>query len=379
MNSLNGLIPILYSALQTVSREMVGLIPAVMRDMTADAAAKGQTITVPITPPSDTQDIVPGTPPGNTGTDFDHIDLTISKMKMAKPIVWTGDEQISVGGQLNGMLINQYAQAMRSLVNEIEADLAIEGVGGALSVGNVLGTAGTTPFSSSLSELAQIIRVLNEHGAPVDSRQFVASTAAAAALRSLTNLTHVSNNGNEDMLRRGVFNELLGFMARESAGYKLFSPGTTSTKYLLNGIGKKGATELVIDTGVGAINKGAIITIAGDTTQYVVAEALASGGTKLKIAKGLIKDIADNAAITLGAAYQPSLGFTSDALLLATRLPSMPQGGDDARDVTVISDPVSGLAFQAALYGAYRQNRVEIGLAWGTRSINPAHSVVLLG
>jgi hypothetical protein len=378
MNSLNGLIPILYAALQTVSREMVGLIPAVMRDMTADAAAKGQTISVPITPPSDTQDIVPGTPPANNGTEFDHIDLAISKMKMAKPVVWTGDEQISVGGQLNGMLINQYAQAMRSLVNEIEADLAIEGVGGALSVGNVLGTAGTTPFASNLGELAQIIRVLNESGAPVDGRQFVSSTAAAAALRSLTNLTHVNNNGNEDMLRRGVFNELLGFLVRESAGYKVFNPGA-GAGYLLNGAATKGNTELPIDTGTGAINKGAIITIAGDSTQYVVAENVASGGTMVKIAKGLVQDAADDAAITLGAAYQPSLGFTRDAILLATRLPSMPQGGDVARDVTVLSDPVSGLAFQAALYGSYRQNRVEIGLAWGTRSINPKHSVVLLG
>jgi hypothetical protein len=296
---------------------------------------------------------------------------------MAKPIVWTGDEQISVGGQLNGMLVNQYAQAMRSLVNEIEADVAIEGVGGALSVGNVLGIAGTTPFAGNLGELAQIIRVLNESGAPVDGRQFVASTAAAA-LRSLTNLTHVNNNGNEDMLRRGVFNELLGFLVRESAGYKIFNPGA-GAGYLLNGAAMKGNTELSIDTGTGAINKGAIITIDGDSTQYVVAENVASGGTTVKIAKGLVKDANDNAAITLGAAYQPSLGFTRDAILLATRLPSMPQGGDDARDVTVISDPVSGLAFQAALYGAYRQNRVEIGLAWGTRSINPKHSVVLLG
>jgi hypothetical protein len=57
----------------------------------------------------------------------------------------------------------------------------------------------------------------------------------------------------------------------------------------------------------------------------------------------------------------------------------MPAGGDQAQDVTVITDPVSGLSFQVAMYGGYRQNRVEIGISFGVKSINAEHSVALIG
>ncbi len=59
-NTLTGLILTIYTALDIVSREQVGFIPAVAKNAKADAAAKDQTVTAPVAPEAKTEDIVPG-------------------------------------------------------------------------------------------------------------------------------------------------------------------------------------------------------------------------------------------------------------------------------------------------------------------------------
>jgi len=71
--------------------------------------------------------------------------------------------------------------------------------------------------------------------------------------------------------------------------------------------------------------------------------------------------------------------FSKSAIALVTRAPAMPEGGDDADDVMTITDPVSGLAFQVAVYKQYRQVRYELGLAWGVKMVAPRHSMLLIG
>jgi hypothetical protein len=377
-NILTLLVPVLYTAIDVVSREITGFIPAVSRNLTANSAAVGQIVTVPVTRKRGTVEIVPGTPPSGSGNDFTNEQVVITKSKTADPIVWTGEEQLSVGDQLNPMMVDQYAQAMRAVVNEIEADIALEAVMGAIGAGNVYGTAGTTPFNGSITDMAQVAKVLDDIGAPQSGRQFVGNTAVIAAMRSLTNLVNANQAGTDETLRRGIIGDVFDISVRASGGFRLISPGA-GAGYLINGGADIGATELTVDTGSGAINKGAIITIAGDTNKYIVTENVSSGGTVIKIAGGLKQAAADNAAITLEAAYLPSVAFSRDAIVLAARAPAMPVTGDEAQAVTIITDPVSGLSLQAAVYKGYRQTRVEIGAAWGVKSVVARHSCALLG
>jgi hypothetical protein len=375
-NELNGLVPVLLNALQKISRELVGMIPSCLVNMTAEQAADGQKVRVPVTPPAKNRDITIGAAPVATGDKFGYIDVEINKFRIGDPIVWNGEEENAVGAIQTSLLQTQVEQRMRSLVNEMEEDACLEAVIGA--GGGVYGTAGTTPFAGAdLEDIAELVRIHNDIGSPKFDRQLVINTTAAAKLRNKGVLYRVNEAGTAEMLRQGILGKLEGFDIRESGGFRKFTP--TGSGYSVNGNYAVDDTDILIDTGTGAIKKGSIVTFAGDPVKYIVAEDFAGSAGHLKIAFGLKKAIATGTAMTIGAAYLPNVAFTRDAIVFAARTPYMPKKGDAAKDVITITDPDSGLSFQVVYYGGYRQMTIEIGAAWGVKTVNPQHSVILLG
>ncbi|EDN2206325.1 P22 coat - protein 5 family protein [Salmonella enterica] len=376
-NTLTGLIPTIYTALDIVSREQVGFIPAVARNTKADAAAKDQTVTAPVAPVAVTEDIVPGPSAPNTGDqNIGTVDVKITKSKMA-PVKWNGEEQLALGpaGTYNTILADQFTQAFRALSNEVDADL------GALYYGTsrAVGTAGTTPFGvkEDLTDAANARKVLEDNGSPTTNLQMVLGSSAIANLRGKqTVLFKVNESGTEQLLREGTLGRLEGFNIHNSAGVKR-APAATATGYLVNGAKQEGDIIIAIDTGTGAIVAGQVVTFDGDDNQYVVAAATST--TITLAAPGLRQNLADNTEITVVGSFTANMAFDRNAFLLASRTPAMPDGGDTADDVMNVTDPKSGITFQIALYRQYRQVRYEVGLAWGVASIKPAHAVMLLG
>ena len=378
MNNLTGLIPVLYAALQVVSRELVGIIPAATRYFGAEGVALGQSIRVPISPTKTPRTITPGQlPPVAVGTDFGHSDMIISNNKAVEASAMTGDEELSLGSQLGTMLQHEYEQAMRALVNDVERDLCAEAVQGALEAGNYIGIPGTVPFATSPhKDFAQAVKYLDDKGAPKFSRQAVINTSAAANLRSSEKLNSVAHSGTPDLLRQGVLDNLHGFAIRESAGLVLMSAGT-AVSVTLSAAANPSDKMIAIDALTGTLNKGALITIGAE--RYVVKSDYAAGATQIAIGPEIIVAAASGATGTVTSSYLPSVMFTPDFVYSIVRPPTMPKGGDSARDVMNITDPISGLTFQVALYPGYKKNIVEIGLAWGQKVINPMHGVALLG
>ncbi len=59
-------------------------------------------------------------------------------------------------------------------------------------------------------------------------------------------------------------------------------------------------------------------------------------------------------------AFTANMAFDRNAFLLASRTPAMPEGGDNADDVMNVTDPISGITFQIALYRQYRQCAMKL-------------------
>lgn len=382
-NTLTSLSVDLYNALDVVSRELTGLIPAVTRDMTYERAAVGQTVRSPVAPASTASDITPAvTPPNDGDQTIGNVSMVITKARRV-PVRWNGEEIRSLdnnGASFNVILRDQFAQAMRTLANEVEADLAALHI----KASRAYGSAGTTPFASDLSDTAQLLKILQDNGTPQNDLQLVMNTTAAAKMRTLTQLTKANEAASDALLRRGVLLDVHGFACRESAQIKTSTAGTGASATTNNAGYAIGATTITLaSAGTGTIVAGDVITFAGDTNKYVVATGdtdVSNGGTIVLAAPGLRQAIAASATnITVVAAAARNMAFRRSAIAVATRAPALPPGGDSADDRMMVTDPSSGLTFEVSLYRQYRQIQYEVALAWGVAAIKPEHFALLLG
>lgn len=379
-NTLTAVLPAIYAGLNRVSREMIGAIPAVQRDATLTRAAVGQTVSVPVVPAATGGNVTPATTAPNDGdVTPETVQVSISKSKYS-PVRWSGEEQLTVGptGQYNRILADQFAESMRWLANQVEADVVLAAANGA---SRAYGTAGTAPFATNadLSDFAGINQILDENGAPMQGRRLIINGAARFNLEAKQSiLLKVNESGGDRFLRDRVVGDVLGFGIGVTAGAVFHTRGTGASHLINNASGEAvGDNVLTVDTGSGTILAGDVITIAGDSNKYVAAGL---SGTTLTLNKpGLRIAAADNAALSYVAGYTPNVAFTPDALVLAARAPAAPDGGDMADDVTFVVDPVSGLGFEVRLYREYRRVRYEVALAWGVGVVKSNHIALLLG
>ncbi len=383
-NTLTNLIPTMHQALDTVSRELTGMIPAVSRNSTAERAAVGQTIYFPVVPSYATANIsaaATGPDPSDSTIGNDSMSITSAK---SVTFYWTGEDErgLNNAGYYNAILRDQFAQAMRALANEIEAELAAYYI----YASRATGTAGTAPFGTAgdYTDAALARKILMDNGAPTSDLQMVLSTAAGANLRGKQGGRGVDAEGSTALLRQGVLLDIHGFAVRESNQIKAHTKGAgTGYDFVVAGEAV-GQTTLSVEGGTvntTGIKAGDVITHAADTVnKYVVNTGTTSVSGDIIINKpGLLIAGADANEITIGNSYSANLAFARSAIHLVTRAPAMPSGGDAADDVMEVQDPVSGLAFQVAMYRQRRRVAYEVGIAWGSKVVKQEHIAIIMG
>jgi hypothetical protein len=384
--TITGLVPTIYEAFDIVAREQVGFIPAVAKDASPERAAVNQTIRSPVVGAMAAENLevnnVASSAPDQT---ISYVDMTITKARSV-PFGITGEETKGLGGTLATINRDRIAQAMRTLCNEVETDLA------ALHIyaSRAYGTYNATPFGTAgdLSDFANATKLLNVNGAPQSDRHIVLDHNAATNIRGKqSSLFKVNEAGSDELLRTGNLGVVQGWALHESEQVKqAVTVGTNNGSATTDATGYAvGTTSITMaDAGTGTIIAGDIITFAGDTNKYLVVQGdtnVATGAGTLIIAEPGLK-VAMSAAtkvITTIAATNRSMFFHRGAIQLATRAPAMPEGGDAADDVMIIQDPYSGLAYEFAVYKQKRQVRWEVNLAWGVKMIAPRYCGILIG
>lgn len=386
-STLTGLIPTLYEALDVVSREMIGFIPAVQKNTSAERAALNEQILVPVTTPQTMQAITPAVVSPDTG------DQTINNYPMVitnsyfVPVRWNGEQQKGMqnAGTYESVLRQQFEQGFRTLANAVEASCFTAAYQNA---SRAYGTAGTAPFATAgdLSGAAQVRKILDDNGCPQSDLHLVLGSSAVANLRGVqTLLLKANENGSNDFRRTGALSDIPidGFMLHNSNAVVPVTGGTGAS-YVTSGSTAIGTNTIVLATGSGTVLAGDIVTFAGDANKYVVEAGISAPGTITIGFPGLKQTIASGTAMTIVGSYTPNVAFTRSALQLITRAPAMPTDGagrpmDAAEDAVLVTDPFSGIAFEVAMYRQFRQTLYTVSLAWGAACIKPSHVSLLAG
>jgi len=376
-NTITGLVPDIYEALDIVSRELTGMIPSATLNASANTVAKGQAIRVDVEPAGNVSDITPAmTVPDPTGQTSGYVDIIITKSRAAE-FGFLGEDQkgLNTGAGYGSVRANKIAQAIRALTNEVETDLcALQS-----TFSRAYGTAGTSPFGTAndYTDASNALKILKDNGSPLQDNQLVINTSAGVNL--LGKQAAVADAGSDSILRQGVLLDVNGMPIRESAQVVTNTAGTGAS-YTTNTAGYAvGATALTLITGTGTVLAGDVVTFAGDSNKYVVATALTAGVVTLAEPGLRVAMSAATKAMTVVAAAARNMAFNRSAIVLAARAPARPSEGDNASDVIVITDPRSGLSMEFSMYKGYRKVRYEVALAWGVKNIKPEHTALLLG
>ena len=379
-NVFTALAPTLYSAAQEVSAEPFGAVDSINTNFDDKGVAIGDSVIVPVDPTRAAGDYTPAMTT-TAGTDATATSVTVTITKN-RAVSWnlSGEQIRSLqnGGNYQEWVRQLVAQGMRTLRNEAEVDACTAIYKGA---SRAVGTAGTTPFATTLDALVDARKVLRDNGAPMADLQFVMDTTASAKAFKLGVIQNAYQAGSEQERRQGVFLRQFGFVVKESAGIQTHTKGAGTGYDVDLGAGYAvGDTTIHLDGGtvnVTGITAGDVVTFAGDANNYVVATGTTAIEADIAINRpGLRAALADATEMTIGNSYTANLAFERNAVVMVARPPLLPPNANI--QTQIISDS-SGLSYMLAQVAGDGMLTWRLHLAWGISVVQPEHVAIVMG
>lgn len=378
MNTLTNLQPTLYSVAQEVSNEPFGIIAGINTNFDDKGVAIGNKVTVPVAPAraadaySPTMNLNNGTAGADATAGKVDVEITANRFTSFH---LTGEQEKSLqnGGTDQEWFRQLIAQSMRTLRNE--ADVAAYG---AIKKGasRAIGSAGTTPFTTGVDELADMNNLLYNLGAPMTDAQFVMSSAARAQFMKTGVYQYAYANGSDADRTAGILSREFGFSLRASAGITKHTQGVAAN-YVLNADVAAGGTTLDVKTGTGAAAAGSVFTVGSETDLYILNAAITANTDDFVINRpGLVTGGSKDDAIGFVGDYTPCLAFERSAVVGVFRPPYIPANANIEQ--VLVSDQF-GMTYLLCRVVGDGVVTWRLHIAYGIQVVQPEHVALLLG
>lgn len=370
-NTYTEVIPKLLAQGLMALRENAVIPQLVNRAYESTAGRKGSTIDVPIPSALTAAAVTPGHAP-TAGQDSAPTSVPIPLDQWFEATFFLTDKEVLE--VMEGTIPMQASEAVKAIGNNVDQYL----LGLSAGFAGAVGTAGTTPFTSpaDTTYATDARKVLHQQLAPMDDRRFVLDPDAEAAALGIRAFQDASWAASSEVIKDAKLNRKLGFNWFMDQNVAMHTAGGASG-HIVNGTMALGTKSLVVDGGSGTLNAGDVITIAGDTTKYVVAAAFTGAAGTITLTKGLRAVPADNAVITYAGDHVANPVFHRDAIAFATRpLESSSFGLGNFRAET---DPVTGLTLRLEIERQHKQTKFSYDILYGAAVVRPEFGVKLMG
>ncbi len=198
------------------------------------------------------------------------------------------------------------------------------------------GTAGTTP--STLANIADARKILQDNRAPLNSRAFVMDNAAEAKFLTLDSLVEVDKSGANSALREAALGRVMGMILAADNQVPTHTAGSYSALADVTAVGTAAASTVALTSAAGT-STGVLLTgdiLAIGTDQYTVTAdtaAAVSGVVTVSVFPELVSTYAGTATVfadVTSRSHVPNLMFQKEAFTLASAPLEGAIGGADS-------------------------------------------------
>jgi hypothetical protein len=249
-----------------------------------------------------------------------------------------------------------------------------------------VGTPGTTPFAAAPTVAQRAKTMLTKQRCPRFNRVMALNSGAYGNATALDAFRDVDKSGRSETFLEGEITRAYGFSWYEDVGLdgiSHVSTPLTAGAATANGVNALGAVTLSIAklTNASPLVAGDILTIAGDSQQYVVrtAVSLIVGNTAVSISPPLRRATAGGEAIALAASAGVSLAFHPYALAFDSRPAArLNLPGVTSNFMTWVDD-MTGVVLRLEIRDEYHQVGFYLSCLWGAKLVDPRLAVRVAG